>query len=102
MAPRHGSNLFWANFRATLHVRSCRYGMKFSKVHIAIAVGAAFLVLLGFFFYLMWLNSQPPVLARSEEVDPLTKVPVSLKLNPLRDRASERQANEFLHAMREG
>ena len=76
--------------------------MKFSKVHIAIAVGAAFLVLLGFFFYLMWLNNQPPVLARSEEVDPLTKVPVSLKLNPLRDRASERQANEFLHSMREG
>lgn len=76
--------------------------MKFSKLHIAIASGAGFLVLLGFFIYLMWLNSQPPVLAKSPEVDPLTKVPVSISLNPLRDRSSERAASEFLRAMREG
>jgi hypothetical protein len=76
--------------------------MKFTKVQLAIAAGAGFLVLLGFFIYLMWLNSQPPVLARSEEADPLTKVPVSISLNPLRDRASERAASEFLRAMRDG
>jgi len=76
--------------------------MNFSKTQIAIAVGSGALILIGFFGYLMWLNSQPPVLERSAEVDPLTKVPVSLKLNPLRDRDSERQANEFLSSMREG
>ncbi len=76
--------------------------MKFSKVQIAIAAGAGFLVLLGFFIYLMWLNGQPPVLAKSLEVDPLTKVPLSIDLNPLRDRTSERSANEFLRAMRDG
>jgi hypothetical protein len=76
--------------------------MKFSKVHIAIAIGAGFLVLLGFFVYLMWLNSQPPVLAKSVEIDPLTKVPVSISLNPLRDRSSERVASEFLRGMHDG
>jgi hypothetical protein len=76
--------------------------MKFSKVQIGIAVGAGFLVLLGFFLYLVWLNNQPPVLAKSVEVDPLTKVPVSISLNPLRDRSSERAASEFLRAMRDG
>jgi len=76
--------------------------MKFSKLHIAIASGAGFLVLLGFFVYLMWLNSQPPILAKSPEVDPLTKIPISISLNPLRDRSSERAAGEFLRAMREG
>ena len=76
--------------------------MKFSKVHIAIAVGSGFLLLLGFFIYLMWLNAQPPVLAKSPEVDPLTKIPLSLDLNPMRDRSSERASNEFLRAMRDG
>jgi len=76
--------------------------MKFSKLQIAIAAGAGFLVLLGFFIYLMWLNGQPPVLAKSPEIDPLTKVPVSISLNPLRDRSSEHAANEFLRAMRDG
>ncbi len=76
--------------------------MQFSKTHIAIAAGAGFLVLLGFFIYLSWLNGQPPVLAKSPEVDPLTKVPLSLKLNPLRDRTSERAAGEFLRGMRDG
>jgi hypothetical protein len=76
--------------------------MKFSKVQIAIAVGTGFLVLLGFFFYLMWLNDQPPVMAKSPEVDPLTKVPISISLNPLRDRSSERAASEFLRSMGDG
>jgi hypothetical protein len=76
--------------------------MKFSKVQIAIAAGAGFLVLLGFFIYLMWLNGQPPVLAKSPEVDPLTKVPISIDLNPLRDRSSEHAASEFLRGMRDG
>ena len=76
--------------------------MKFAKTQILIAAGAGFVLLLGFFVYLMWLNNQPPVLARSVEVDPLTKVPLELKLNPLRDHASERAANDFLRSMREG
>src|SRR5947207_5655571 len=76
--------------------------MKSSKVQIAIAVGSGFLVRLGFFVYLMWLNGQPPVLAKSLEVDPLTKVPISIDLNPLRDRSSERAASEFLRGMRDG
>lgn len=76
--------------------------MKFSKLQIAIAAGAGFVVLLGFFIYLMWLNSQPPVLAKSPEIDPLTKIPVSISLNPLRNRSSEKAANEFLQAMRDG
>src|SRR5258708_3302631 len=76
--------------------------MQFSKTQIAIAAGAGFLVLLGFFIYLTWLNGQPPVLAKSPEVDPLTQVPISIKLNPLRDRASERAATEFLRGMRDG
>jgi hypothetical protein len=76
--------------------------VKFSKTQIAIAAGGGALILLAFFGYLMWLNSQPPVLARSEQVDPLTKVPLQLKLNPLRDHASERSANEFLRSMRDG
>lgn len=76
--------------------------MKFTKLQIAIAAGAGFLVLLGFFFYLMWLNNQPPVLAKSPEIDPLTQIPLSISLNPLRDRSSEHSAGEFLHAMRDG
>jgi hypothetical protein len=76
--------------------------MQFSRTQIAIAAGAGFLVLMGFFFYLMWLNGQPPVMAKSPEVDPLTKVPISIKLNPLRDRTSERAANEFLRGLRDG
>lgn len=76
--------------------------MKFSKIHIAIAAGAGVLVLLGFLFYLMWLNNQPAVLAKSPEVDPLTNIPRSISLNPLRDRSSERAATDFLRAMRDG
>jgi len=76
--------------------------MKFSKLQVLIAAGAGVLVLLGFFIYLLWLNSQPPVLAKSLEIDPLTKIPLSISLNPLRDRSSERAANEFLRSLRDG
>jgi hypothetical protein len=76
--------------------------MKFSRTQIAIAACAGLLLLLGFFVYLMWLNAQPPVLAKSPDVDPLTKIPLSIDLNPMRDRSSERAANEFLRAMRDG
>jgi hypothetical protein len=76
--------------------------MQFSKTQIAIAAGSGFLVLMGFFMYLNWLNNQPPVLAKSPEVNPLTQVPMSIKLNPLRDRASERAASDFLVGMRDG
>ena len=76
--------------------------MRFSRLHIGIAAGAGVLILVAFFGYLLWLNNQPPVLARSIEVDPLTKVPNSISLNPLRDRASEREASEFLRALRDG
>ena len=76
--------------------------MQFTKTQLAIAAGAGFLVLLGFFIYLNWLSNQPPVLARSLEVDPLTQVPLSIKLNPLRDRTSERAASEFLRGMSNG
>jgi hypothetical protein len=76
--------------------------MKFSKLQIAIAAGAGCLVLLGFLFHLMWLNGQPPVLTKSPEIDPLTKIPLSIDLNPMRDRTSEHVASEFLRAMSEG
>jgi hypothetical protein len=76
--------------------------MSYSKLQIGIAAGAAVLMLILFFGYLVWLNNQPPVLARSETHDPLSGIPDSIKLNPLRDRASERVANQFLRALRDG
>jgi hypothetical protein len=76
--------------------------MKFSRTQILIAAGAGVLLLLVFFGYLMWLNNQPPVLSRSEEKDPLSGIPNSISLNPLRDRTSERVAAQFIRAMRDG
>jgi hypothetical protein len=76
--------------------------MAFSRTQIAIAAGAGLLVVLGFFGYLIWLNNQPPVLSRSEEVDPLSNIPISISLNPLRDRSSEHAASTYLKAMRDG
>ena len=76
--------------------------MGFSRLQIAIAVGAGVLVLLIFFGYLMWLNGQGPVLARSEDRDPLSGTPNSISLNPLRDRTTERGAAKYLDAMRDG
>src|SRR2546426_5288117 len=76
--------------------------MGFSRTQMAIAAGAGVLLLLLFFGYLLWLNNQGPVLARSEERDPLSGIPDSISLNPLRDRASEREAEKFIRAMSEG
>ncbi len=55
-----------------------------------------------FFGYLMWLNNQGPVLSRSEGRDPLSGIPNSISLNPLRDRSSENVAAAFIRAMRDG
>ena len=52
--------------------------------------------------YLWWLSNQGPVLARSEDHDPLTGLPVTIKMNPLRDRSTEKAANEFLRDLRDG
>jgi hypothetical protein len=76
--------------------------MAFTKTHIGIAVGAGALLVIIFVGYLMWLSNQPPVLARSEEHDPLTGLPISIKMNPLRDRSTERAANKFLRELRDG
>lgn len=76
--------------------------MQVSKTHLAIALGAASLLVIVFFGYLYWLSNQPPVLARSDERDPLTNMPVSITMNPLRDRTVERTANAFIAQMRDG
>lgn len=76
--------------------------MAFTKTQIGIAVGAAALLVFVFVGYLWWLSNQPPVLARSEEHDPLTGLPLSIKMNPLRDRSTEHAANKFLRDMRDG
>jgi hypothetical protein len=76
--------------------------MEFSRTQIGIAAGAGALLLVVFLGYLMWLNGQPPVLSRSPDVDPLSGVPNSIDLNPLRDRSSERAAAQYLRAMRDG
>lgn len=76
--------------------------MQFSRTQIGIAVGAGVLLVLVFLGYLMWLNGQGPVLSRSIDRDPLSGIPNSIDLNPLRDRSSERAANNFMRAMRDG
>ena len=76
--------------------------MAFSRTHIAISAGAGVLLIVIFFGYLMWLNGQGPVLSRSEGRDPLSGIPNSISLNPLRDRSSENVAAAFIRAMRDG
>lgn len=76
--------------------------MQASKAHIAIAVGSAALLVAIFLGFLVWLSDQPPVLARSEERDPLTHMPLSITMNPLRDRTIENTANAFISQMRDG
>jgi hypothetical protein len=76
--------------------------MGFTKTQIAIAVGAAVLLVAVFVGYLWWLSNQGPVLARSNDHDPLTGLPVSIRMNPLRDRATEKAANRFLRELRDG
>jgi len=76
--------------------------MEVSRNQIGIAAGAGALLLLIFLGYLIHLNGQGPVLDRSEERDPLSGIPNSISLNPLRDRASEREAAKFIRSMRDG
>jgi hypothetical protein len=76
--------------------------MKFSRIHLAIALGLASLLVLVFLGYLYWLTKQPPVLSRSLERDPLTQMPISITMNPFRDRTIERIANAFISEMRDG
>jgi hypothetical protein len=76
--------------------------MAFTRTQIGIAVGAGVLLVLGFLGYLWWLNNQGPVLAKSEEQDPLTHLPVSIKMNPLRDRSTEHAAIKFMREIRDG
>jgi hypothetical protein len=76
--------------------------MAFTRSQIGIAVGAGVLLVAVFLGYVWWLSDQGPVLARSEERDPLSGLPVSIKMNPLRDRSTEKAAGKFLHAIRDG
>ena len=76
--------------------------MEYSRNQIAISAGAGGLLVLIFFGYLLWLNNQGPVLSRSQDRDPLSGVPNSISLNPLRDRTSERVAAKFIRSMRDG
>jgi hypothetical protein len=76
--------------------------MAANRTQIGIAVGAGALIVLVFLGYIWWLNNQGPVLARSEDHDPLTGLPVSIKMNPLRDRSTERAAGKFIRELRDG
>ena len=76
--------------------------MESSRTQVAIAVGAGLLIVIFFLGYLVWLNNQPPVLSRSEDRDPLSGIPNSISMNPLRDRSSERVAAKFIRGMRDG
>ncbi len=76
--------------------------MGFTRIQIGIAVGVAALLVFGFLGYIYWLSNQGPVLARSEERDTLTGLPVSIRMNPLRDRTIEHSANKFLRELRDG
>src|SRR5271155_5621902 len=76
--------------------------MQVSRAHLAIAIGTASLLILAFGGYLYWLSTQGPVLSRSEERDSLTQMPLSITMNPFRDRTIERTANAFIAEMRNG
>src|SRR5580700_3648081 len=76
--------------------------MHFSRAHLAIALGSAGLLVAIFVGYLYWLSNQPPVLSRSKERDSLTQMPISITMNPFRDRTIEHTANSFIAEMRDG
>lgn len=76
--------------------------MQVSRTHLGIAVAAGCFLVLVFIGYLFWLSNQPPVLARSDERDPLTHMPLSITMNPLRDRTLERTAGAFIREMSDG
>ena len=70
--------------------------MEFSRNQIGIAAGAGGLLLLIFFGLSDAPERARSVLDRSEDRDPLSGVPNSISLNPLRDRTSEREAAKFI------
>jgi len=76
--------------------------MQVSRTHLAIALGTGGLIVAVFLGYLYWLSNQPPVLSRSDERDPLNQMPISITMNPFRDRTIERTANSFIGEMRDG
>jgi hypothetical protein len=76
--------------------------MQASRTQLSIAAAAGGLLLVMFFGGLTWLNHQGPVLSRSVERDPLSGIPVSIRMNPLRDRSSERVAGEFIRSISDG
>lgn len=76
--------------------------MQVSRTHLGIAIGAGSLLVLVFLGYLWWLSNQPPVLARSVERDPLTHMPLSITMNPFRDRTIEKISGSFIKQMRDG
>ena len=76
--------------------------MALSRTGIAVAAGAAIMLLLVSLGTLIWLNNQGPVLYRSDEKDPLSNTPKSVIFNPLRDRSAETAALVMIHAMRDG
>jgi hypothetical protein len=76
--------------------------MAFTRTQIGIAVGAGALLVFGFLGYVWWLSDQGPVLARSDDHDPLSGLPVSISMNPLRDRSTEHAASKFLREIRDG
>ena len=76
--------------------------MAVSRTQIGIAVGAGALLVIVFLGYIWWLSNQGPVLAKSDDHDPLTGLPVSIRMNPLRDRTIEHSANKFLYELRDG
>src|ERR1700691_4873371 len=86
--------------RCDLYRLSVRMG--FTRTQIGIAVAAGALLVFAFLGYIWLLSSQGPVLARSEDHDPLTGLPVSIRMNPLRDRTIEHSANLFLRQLRDG
>jgi hypothetical protein len=76
--------------------------MKFSRIHLAMALGSGGLLVLVFLGYLYWLSNQGPVLSRSVERDTLTQMPISITMNPFRDRTIERISNSFISELRDG
>ena len=54
--------------------------MGFTRTQIGIAVAAGALLVFVFLGYTWWLSNQGPVLARSEDHDPLTGLPVSIRM----------------------
>jgi hypothetical protein len=73
-----------------------------SRTGLAVAAGAAIMLLLFSVGGLIWLNRQGPVLYRSEEKDTLSGTPKSVIFNPLRDRSAEKAALPMIRAMRDG